>query len=230
MSSMAEQRRTTTTRHDRHHDHDRPAFLLAPFSGRTWRETLHLVLDLPVGVLMFSLIVPLFFLGLGTVMTFVGLPVLAGLLGMARGFAAMERARAGALLGEQVAGPPPLRADRTGFTARLGALLKNGANWRAVLYGVLMLPMGILGFVLSVVLWSVGISAALYPAYHWVFPTYVGWPGYKLWDDANHSYYIHTVPEIAATCAFGIVLVLLTPQVVRGLAAVRRAMARGLLH
>jgi hypothetical protein len=95
---------------------------------------------------------------------------------------------------------------------------------------LLMLPMGILGFVLSVVLWSVGIAAALYPTYHWVFPRYGGRPGYKLWDDDNHSHYIHTVPEIAATCTVGIVLVPLTPQVVRALAAVRRAMARRLLR
>jgi hypothetical protein len=226
MSSMAEQRRTTTTRNHP----TRPAFLLAPFSERTWRETLHLVLDLPIGVFMFSLIVTVFFFGVGTVMTFIGLPVLAGLLGMARGFAAMERARSSALLGQEVAAPAPVRRDRPGLMAWMGSLLKDGANWRAVLYGVLMLPMGILGFVLSVVLWSVAISAALYPLYHWVFPTYVGWPGYKLWDYDNHSYYIHTVPEIAATCAVGIVLVLLTPQVLRGLAAVRRAMARGLLR
>ncbi|MBF9067982.1 sensor domain-containing protein [Streptacidiphilus fuscans] len=225
MSSIAEQRRAMTGPAPY-----RPGFLRAPFSGQTWRETLHLVLDLPIGVVMFSLTAVLFFFGVGTAMTFIGLPVLAALMGMARGFGAMERARSGALLGQEVAGPAPLVPNRPGMMAWMGALLKNGANWRAVLYGVLMLPMGILGFTLAVVLWSVGISAALYPAYHWVFPRYVGWPGYKLWDYDNHSYYIHTVPEIAATCAVGIVLVLLTPQVLRGIAAVRRAMARGLLR
>ncbi|WP_052442986.1 sensor domain-containing protein [Streptacidiphilus neutrinimicus] len=202
----------------------------AILTGRTWRETLHLILDLPLGILSFSYVVALFCFGVGTAMTFLGLPVLVACVGGARGFAAMERARARALLGEDVPAPAPVAASRPGFLGWIRGMLGDGANWRAALYAFLLLPMGVLGFTLAVTLWSVGICAALYPLYHWVFPTYVGWPGYKLWENNGHSHYISSVPEIAATCVAGILLVLLTTQVVKGLAAVRRGMARGLLR
>ena len=202
----------------------------AILTGRTWRETLHLILDLPLGVLSFSYVVSLLCFGVGTAMTFLGLPILVACVGGARGFAAMERARARALLGVDVPAPAAIAPPRPGFVGWIRGMLGNGANWRAALYAFLLLPMGVLGFTLAVVLWSVGISAALYPLYHWVFPTYVGWPGYKLWENNGHSHYLSTWPEIAATCVAGILLVLLATQVVRGLAAVRRGMARGLLN
>ncbi|WP_052441780.1 sensor domain-containing protein [Streptacidiphilus anmyonensis] len=202
----------------------------AILTGRTWRETLHLILDLPLGVLSFSYVLTLLCFGVGTAMTFLGLPVLVACVGGARGFAAMERARARVLLGEDVPAPTPVAPPRPGFLGWIRGMLGNGANWRAALYALLLLPMGVLGFTLAVTLWSVGICATLYPLYHWVFPTYVGWPGYRLWENNGHSHYISTVPEIAATCVAGILLVLLTTQVVRGLAAVRRGMARALLR
>lgn len=202
----------------------------AILTGRTWRETLHLILDLPLGVLSFSYVVSLLCFGLGTAMTFLGLPILVACVGGARGFATMERARARALLGEDVPAPTAVAPPRPGFVGWIRGMLGNGANWRAALYAFLLLPMGVLGFTLAVTLWSVGVSAALYPLYQWVFPTYVGWPGYRLWENDGHSHYVSTWPEIAATCVAGIVLILLATQVVRGLAAVRRAMARGLLH
>ncbi|WP_051943847.1 sensor domain-containing protein [Streptacidiphilus rugosus] len=207
-----------------------PRFLLAPFSGRTWRETLHLVLDLPVGVAAFSYVITTLVAGIGTVLTFVGFPVLAASLGGARGIGAMERARARALLGTDVPAPVQPKPNRPGPVAWLGAVLKSGANWRAALYSVLMLPVGIFNFTVAVVLWSVSLTTALYPLYHWVFPTYVGWPGYRLWENNGHVHYISTLPEIAGTCVAGIVLTLLTAQVVRGLAGVRRAMVSGLLR
>ncbi|SEL04531.1 sensor domain-containing protein, partial [Streptacidiphilus jiangxiensis] len=201
----------------------------AILSARTWRATLHLVLDLPLGVLSFSYVVALFSFGVGSVLTFVGLPVLVACVAGARAFGTMERARTRALLGEDIPAPAPVTPSRPGFIGWIRGMLSDGANWRAALYAFLLLPMGVLGFTLAVTLWSVGLSATLYPLYHWVFPTYVGWPGYRLWENNGHSHYISTLPEIAATCVAGIVLVLLATQVVKGLAAVRGAMARGLL-
>ncbi|MEZ0065580.1 putative membrane protein [Streptacidiphilus sp. MAP12-20] len=207
-----------------------PRFFLAPFSARTWRETLHLVLDLPVGIASFTYVITMLALGAGTLVTFIGLPVLAAAVGGARGVGAMERARARALLKADIAAPQPLRPSRPGLMAWIGAVLKNGTNWRSALYSVLMLPVGIFNFVVAVVLWSVSISAALYPAYHWVFPKYVGWSGLKLWENNGHAHYLSTLPEITGTCVAGIVLLLVTAQIVRGLANVRRAMAQSLLR
>ena len=206
-----------------------PGFLAAPFAGRTWGEALQGVLNLPVGIVTFVYTVTLLSFGVGTVITFLGLPVLAATLAGCRGFAGMERARAAALLGLRVPAPAPPRLRRPGLNGWIGATLKAGAGWRAALYSVLMLPLGIITFTATVVLWSVSITCASYPLWQWVLPTYAHQPGVELYDNNGHTFYLSSVPEIAGVCGLGIVMLFLTPQVLHGLANVQRAMVRGLL-
>ncbi|MFC1438069.1 sensor domain-containing protein [Streptacidiphilus sp. N1-10] len=206
-----------------------PGFLAAPFSGRTWRESLHLVVNLPVAVLTFSYAVIMFAAGTSLVVTFLGMPILAALIVGCRGFAAMERARARGLLRLDVPAPAPLRPARPGLMAWIGAALKSGAGWRSVLYSVLMLPFSVLSFSLTVTLWVAGIGYGSYPLWQWVFPHYVNVPGLQLYSNNGHTVYLSSVPQIAGVCAAGLLVLFITPWVVRGLANTQRAMARGLL-
>ncbi|MEZ0092009.1 sensor domain-containing protein [Streptacidiphilus sp. EB129] len=206
-----------------------PNFLSAPFSARTWRETLHLVLNLPIGILTFSCAVTLFVAGVGTVLTFVGLPVLAVLIVTCRGFGAMERARAASTLDLRVTAPEPLRPARPGIGARLSAALLNGPGWRSMLYSVLMLPMAVLSFSATVLLWTFGIGYASYPLWQWVFPTYADMPGLQLYSHNGHTVYLSSAPQIAGVCLAGLLVMFVTPWVVRALANLQRLMVRGLL-
>jgi hypothetical protein len=113
--------------------------------------------------------------------------------------------------------------------AWIGAALKSGAGWRSVLYSVLMLPFGVLSFSLTVTLWVAGIGYGSYPLWQWVFPHYVNVPGLQLYQNNGHTVYLSSVPQIAGVCAAGLIVVFITPWVVRGLAGVQRGMARGLL-
>ena len=206
-----------------------PSFLAAPFSGRTWRETLQGLLNLPVGVFTFSYVTIMISFGAATALTFLGLPVLAVAMVSCRGFAAMERARAAALLGVRVPAPERLRPRRPGVSAWIRAALADKAGWRGALYSLLLLPVGIVSFTVTVTLWSVALPCASYPLWQWVLPRYGHEPGIELYENNGHTHYLSTVPEIAGVCALGLVLVFLTPQVLRGLAGVQRAMVRGLL-
>jgi len=207
----------------------RPSFLASPFTSSTWRETLQALLNLPVGVVAFSCVVTLLSFGLGTVATFIGLPVLAATLAGCRWFGAMERARASALLGLDAPAPARPRPTRPGVYGWIGATLRNGAGWRGALYSVLMLPLGIVSFTTAVSLWCVAISCATYPLWQWVYPSLFNQPGIELYDNNNHAHYLSSVPQIAGVCGLGLVLLFVTPQVLRGLADLHRAMVRGLL-
>lgn len=207
-----------------------PGFLSAPFSARTWRESLHLVVNLPVAVLTFSYAVTMFAAGAGLVVTFLGMPILAALVVGCRGFAALERARTRVMLQLEVEPPAPLRAARPGLMAWIGAALKSGAGWRSVLYSVLMLPFAVLSFSLTVTLWAFGIGYGSYPLWQWVFPHYTHTPGLQLFTHNGHTVYLSSVPQIAGVCAAGLLVLFITPWVVHGLANTQRAMARGLLN
>ncbi|MFF5425833.1 MULTISPECIES: sensor histidine kinase [unclassified Streptomyces] len=206
-----------------------PAVLRAPFEGRTWRAFLHVLVGLPLAVCWFALSVALTATGTGLLITFLGVPVLAGTLALCRGFGAVERARARGLLGLEVAAPEPVRGRTGGAFSWMGAALRSGASWRHLLYAVLHLPWAVFSFAVTVALWGWGWGLFTYPLWQWTFPAYVGQDGIQLYGDRTHAFYLDSPFEIAVTCAIGLVFVLVGPWVLRGLVAVDKLLVAGLL-
>jgi signal transduction histidine kinase len=210
--------------------HFLPPALRAPVEGRTWRELSYLLLSLPISAVLFTYAMATISLGAGLLITFLGVPVLAGGLAGCRGFGVLERARARALLGLDVAHPAPLRVKKNGMMAWVGAILKSGASWRHLLYAVLHLPWAAFAFSVSVTFWVTGWATLLYPLWQWVFPSHLDQSGIALYDDGSGSgFYLDTPFEIGATSAVGLVLVLASPWLIRGLTSVDRLLVAGLL-
>ena len=89
--------------------------LRAPFEARTWKETIHLLLNMPVGIATFTIIVTGLALGFGLAITLIGIPILFALLYVSRAMGTIERVRAALLLDAEV--PSPYRPDtRAGST------------------------------------------------------------------------------------------------------------------
>ncbi|MFF7182090.1 sensor domain-containing protein [Streptomyces sp. NPDC008121] len=206
-----------------------PAAIRAPFEARTWREFGYLLLGLPLGTLYFSLTVAMVAAGAGLLITFLGIPVLAGGLAMCRGFGAVERARARGLLGLDVAAPEPVRGRSGGPMSWMGATLKSGASWRHVLYAFLHFPWAVFAFSVALTLWAWAWALFTYPLWQWVFPLYAGQDGIQLYGDGTHHFYLDSPFEIAVTSAVGLLFVLVGPWVIRALVAVDRLMVSGLL-
>ncbi|MFF8830691.1 sensor histidine kinase [Streptomyces sp. NPDC015131] len=215
----------TETRH-----HRLPAVLRAPFEARTWREFGYLLIGLPLSVLYFSLSISLVSLGVGLVVTFLGVPVLAAALAMCRGFGTLERARARGLLGMRVSDPAPVRGrEGKGLMGWVGAVLKSGESWRHFLYAVLHMPWAVFAFSVAVSFWVYGWGFFTYPLWRWVFPVFAGVDGLQLYGDRTHSVYLDSPVELAGTSAVGLFLVLVTPWVIRALVSVDRLLVAGLL-
>ncbi|UYQ66612.1 sensor histidine kinase [Streptomyces peucetius] len=214
-------------------EHFLPPVLRAPFEGRAWREFGYLVLSLPLATAVFVFAVTVTSLGAGLLVTFLGIPVFALSLSALRGYGALERARARALLGVEVAGPEPVLgsagAGTNGFVAWTAGTLKSGASWRHLLYALLHFPWAVFGFCVSVTLWVTGWALLLYPLWQWVFPMWGGVDGLQLYGDGTHNFYLDTPFEIAVTSAVGLVLTITTPWVMRALTGVDRLLVTGLL-
>ncbi|MER7464480.1 sensor domain-containing protein [Streptomyces sp. NPDC097981] len=201
----------------------------APVDGRTWRELGYLLLGLPLSVLYFSLAITGVTLGAGMLVTFLGIPVLAGVLAMCRGFGRVERARVRGLLGVDIAEPAPVRAKKRGPLAAMGALLKSGSAWRHALYSVVHLPWAVFAFTVALVFWAYGWAFLLYPVWYWVFPAYTDMPGLQLFQNDDYTFYLDSPVEIALACLAGLGFTLATPWVVRALTTVDRVLVAGLL-
>ncbi|MER5763245.1 sensor domain-containing protein [Streptomyces sp. NPDC002082] len=203
--------------------------LRAPFEGRTWREFGYLMLGLPLSTLYFSLAITGVSLGAGLLVTFLGVPVLAGVLAMCRGFGRVERARVRGMLRVDVAEPAPIRAEKGGAIAGMAALLKSGSAWRHVLYSVIHFPWAVFAFCVALTFWAYGWAMLLYPLWFWVFPAFTDQPGLQVFQNDDYSLYLDSPLAIAATCATGLALTLATPWVVRALTTVDRLLVCGLL-
>ncbi|MBW8798956.1 MAG: sensor domain-containing protein [Streptomyces sp.] len=209
--------------------HRVPAVLRAPFEARSWREFGYVLLGLPVGVTLFVWTVTMLSLGVGLLVTFIGIPLLAVALAGCRGFGALERTRARALLRLEVADPEPLRMRKPGLFAWVGAVLKSGTSWRHLLYAVLQFPWSMFSFVVALNFWAYGWALLTYPLWFWVFPMWAGQGGLQLYGDAHHSVYLDNPFEITVTALVGLLFTLATPWIVRALTLVDRVMVNGLL-
>ncbi|MGW1552272.1 sensor histidine kinase [Streptomyces sp. NPDC002346] len=205
------------------------AGLRAPFEARSWREFGYVLLNLPIGILLFTYAVTMVSLGAGLLVTFFGVPVLAAALAGCRLFGVLERARARRLLGLEVAEPQPLRTTKPGVLAWTGALLKSGASWRALIYAILHFPWAVFSFSVSLVFWTLGWSLLTYPLWFWVFPMWAGQGGIQLYGDGRHSIYLDNPFKIMVTALVGLLFTLATPWIVRALTMVDQVLVYGLL-
>lgn len=125
----------------------------------------YLVMNLPIGIASFVFVVTTLAVGAGTVIIWVGLAVLAVAMLVWRGFAQVERARVHAMLGTYIATPyRPLPEQGRRWSIRI----KDPATWKDMVYCVLLLPIGIAEFTLTVVSWATSLWLLTLPIY-WVW-------------------------------------------------------------
>ncbi|WP_245180216.1 sensor histidine kinase [Streptomyces montanisoli] len=207
-----------------------PPVLRAPFEGRTWREFGYVLVGLPIGVLLFSYSITMIVFGAGMLITFLGVPILAMALASARGFAAAERARARYLLGLDVGRPQPVRPEKGGLLAWTGAVLRSGESWRNLLYTLVQFPWAVFSFVVGVTFWTTGWGLFTFPLWQWVYRSADTGSEMVLFSDASgRTVHLDAPLGNVLACAAGLVLVLMTPWILRGLTGVDRLLVRGLI-
>jgi signal transduction histidine kinase len=175
-------------------------------------EWIFAVVGLPLTLLGGVYALAVLYAGALLSLTVLGLPfVVAALLG-ARGLGALHRWLAGRLLGECV--EAPARPPRpVGVVARGRAVLSDPVAWRALLYLVLRLPLGVLGFAAAVVL-----------------PLGCGWLiGFPLWGRLLEPGPRPVTWLDAASVLLGLLLLSAVPGAIRALSTANRRLARLLL-
>ena len=199
------------------------SFLKPLVEARTYLATLDLWLDLAFGVLWFTVFTTGITLGLGMLITLIGLPILTATFFAARGGAWFERRRVRVLLGTPMAGPTARRRPKNdGLFQKLIAPFFDRTTWKELFYLWLVQPvLSIVNFTVSVTAWAVPLWAITVPIYA------VEWPNSapEVWDGRRLDTLSETLPLTAA----GLLLLPLVPWIIRGLAHVDGAIARRLL-
>ena len=134
---------TMTTHPDTTTPNDERVSTGRPLWAKLGRDTLYLLTGFPIALLSFVVLVTGLSLGLGLFITLLGLPVLVVVLGIARGFATVERWRVGQVAAEMLPAPyRPVPAD-TSLLRRWFGQLRDTQSWLDVLHGIVVLPVAI---------------------------------------------------------------------------------------
>jgi hypothetical protein len=194
--------------------------LTEPFRLRTWRETAWALLALWIGVFWFCVLVTLLATGIGLAITIVGLPILALTLVVANWGARLERSLARGLLRVHVDEPPTEVDESKESWRRVLQLLTSERRWRSVLYLLLLLPVGLLEFVVAVTVWAVALGYLSMPFWWWAVSD-----ADFLWDGNR----LDTPWEWALVVSGGFAALLAAPWLVRGCVWLHVALMRGLV-
>jgi Putative sensor len=137
------------------------------FSTAPWRAMGFMVLSLVLGVVYFVALVVAIAVGVGTLIIWVGVPILVMAMVAWRAAAGAERWRAWRMLGTEIA-PASLVAPHRSTAPRellrqLRAQTTDPAAWRELLYLFLMFPIGIAELVVVTVGFSLSIGLLVMP-------------------------------------------------------------------
>ncbi|MFC0437109.1 sensor histidine kinase [Kutzneria buriramensis] len=185
------------------------------------RDFVYLITGLPIALASFAVLAVGVSLGAGTLVIWIGIPLLAAVLGAAQWFAELARRRARAVTGADL--PPTSYLQPTGSTfARSVAVLRDPQAWRDVLYGVVSLPLTMFTWIVSLMWTVLAVFGPLYPLYGWVsgpsagsVNDLLGWHGY--------------VGTAVTNFLLGLVFLATVRPVLRRLVQVQVSLARALL-
>ena len=193
-------------------------FVLSPLNPASWYATLSILLGFWIEIISFSLIVGAFSTGASLLIVGVGVAVIGLGIEGSRLVARVERWRAG------LADPRPLRPHAyrpygSGWRELLLTEFGDASRWRDVVYVGVALPLTILEFTVTVILWGICLGLLSLPLWYITASPVGGAAGPT------------TIPLAIAVVGglAGIVAAPVAASVSQGLMALHRAVVAGLL-
>jgi hypothetical protein len=139
----------------------------------TYLNLMYLLLAFPLGVVYFTFLVTGLSLGLGTVIIWIGIPILLAVFAASWGLAAFERMLAMLLLREEIPPMSPVKHTSESAWEKVKAHLGNRVTWTGLLYLILKFPVATFFFVVAVTLLATTIGMLITPFLYqvWTFPS-----------------------------------------------------------
>ncbi|HSX63988.1 MAG TPA: sensor domain-containing protein [Pseudoxanthomonas sp.] len=201
--------------------------LLGRFFGvaadpHTYGALFYMLLSLATGIFYFTWVVTGASLSVGLLMLIIGIPLLLLFLLSVRLLSLVEGRIVEVLLGERMPRRPLYTQRNKGLLARIGDMFTDGGTWTAMLYMLLMLPLGIVYFTVVVTLLSVSLAFIAAPL-GWFFPASLD-VTFVHWNVTEQAPWL--LPVISA---IGIVLLFATLHLARGIGKLHSLFAKHLL-
>jgi uncharacterized membrane protein len=188
---------------------------------RMWGSMFYMVLALATGIFYFVWAVTGTSLSAGLSVLIVGIPFIILFLGTVRALSLIEGRIVEAMLGVRMPRRPPYPTQGLSLMKRIGALFTDGHTWTTLFYMVLMLPLGIIYFTLTITLLAVSVAFIGAPLGYWTDTL-----GFDVhFDDVRFA----GPWSVVLLFVLGIVLLFTTMHLVRALGQMHGHIAKHLL-
>lgn len=182
----------------------------------------YMLLSLATGIFFFTWVVTGMSLSLGLLILIIGVPILLLFLGSVRVLSLVEGRIIETMLGVRMPRRPTYTDKSQSWLSRIGAMFSDSHTWLTMLYFVLMLPLGTLYFTLATTLLSTSLGLVFAPVL-----SLIEGEAFGIWiNGVNMSGAFWLWPILAAV---GLLLLLVTLHLARGIGKLHGAMAKHLL-
>jgi uncharacterized membrane protein len=139
------------------------AFFGVFLDPRAYTSLFLMLLSLATGVIYFTFAVTGLALSAGLSVLVIGIPFFLVFMALTRVVSLAEGRLIEAMTGERMPRRPVHQNSEAGFWARVGQMLRDRRTWTTLAYFILMLPLGIVYFVIAVVGLSVSLAFIFAP-------------------------------------------------------------------
>ncbi|HEX7031181.1 MAG TPA: sensor domain-containing protein [Gammaproteobacteria bacterium] len=193
---------------------------------RAYSSLFYMFLALVTGIFYFTWTVAGVSISLGVSLLIIGLPFFLLFLGSIRLFSLLEGRIVETFLGVRMPRRPEYPAQDAGILDRIVEMLRDVRTWSTMLYMLLMLPLGVLYFGVTVSLVSASLGLVAAP----VFYLFADGANFQLhyfyWDGEAYDL---TGLESLLLCLAGFLMLTASMHLFRGLGVLQGHVARGLL-
>ncbi len=188
---------------------------------RAYASLFYMFFSIFLGIFYFTWTVTGLSLSIGIMILIIGLPFFGFFLVSVRGIALVDGRIIEALLGERMPRRPIYSKKPMNWRERLTFLFTDPMVWKTVVYNMMMLPLSLLYFSLTIMSISAAITLFLRPVFEYVFHS-------PLIQSNNWSYWTpgYLMP---VSVALGIIWFLLTLHMARGLGKLHAKIAKNML-
>jgi uncharacterized membrane protein len=195
--------------------------------SRSYTSLFYMLLALATGIVYFVVVVVGLSLSFGLAVLIIGLPVFLAFIGIARVISLGEGRLLEAVTGERMPRRPVHPGPAAGWWARIGQMLGDVRTWTTLAYLVLMLPLGIIYFVIATV--GLTLAGSLIGAPFAALAERAGWMGGEDVHIGHHHLWHHSILGLPFTVFFGVMVLTVLLHFARGIARGQAVLAKTLL-
>jgi len=187
---------------------------------RTYANIGYVLIAFPLGLTYFVFLVTGISVGLGTIIIWIGLPILFLVIAASWAMAAFERRLTILMLGEEIGPmssetPVPTDSSWRGRWCKLRAHLSNPVTWTSMLYLLVKFPVGTFTFSATVALLASSIGLILAPMFYQISDPVV----FTWWDGTVFTFWsIDSMGEAWLVTIAGVALLFVSLHLINGMA------------